>query len=136
MVSEILVHSLEGFAKSAGLSRFFVSAVIVAIVGNAAEHGGAIVIARRGKIRLASEIAISSAAQVALFVAPLVALLSFVVRPPLPLAFRPVELATIAGAALFVGVIVRDRKGTRREGVLLVLAYAAVAIAYGFSGNR
>jgi Ca2+:H+ antiporter len=136
MVSEILVHSLEGFARSAGLSRFFVSAVIIAIVGNAAEHGGAIVIARRGKIRLASEIAISSAAQVALFVAPLVALLSFVVRPPLPLAFRPVELATIAGAALFVGVIVRDRKGTRREGVLLLVAYAAVVIAYGFSGNR
>src|SRR5439155_9235084 len=91
MVSEILVHSLEGFATSAGLSRFFVSAVIVAIVGNASEHGGAIVIARRGKIRLASEIAISSAAQVALFVAPTAALLSFVVRPPLPLAFRPVE---------------------------------------------
>jgi Ca2+:H+ antiporter len=136
MVSEILVDSLEGFAKSAGLSRFFVSAVIVAIVGNAAEHGGAIVIARRGKIRLASEIAISSAAQVALFVAPLVALLSFVVRPPLPLAFRPVELATIAGAALFVGVIVRDRKGTRREGVLLLAAYVGVVLGYYFSGNR
>jgi Ca2+:H+ antiporter len=136
MVSEILVHSLEGFARSAGLSRFFVSAVIVAIVGNAAEHGGAIVVARRGKIRLASEIAISSAAQVALFVAPVVALLSFVVRPPLPLAFRPVELATIGGAALFVGLVVKDRKGTRREGVLLLVAYAAVVIAYGFSGNR
>ena len=136
VVSEILVHTLEGFTKSAGLSRFFVSAVIVAIVGNAAEHGGAIVIARRGKIRLASEIAVSSAAQVALLVAPLAALLSFGVRPPLPLAFRPVELATIAGAALFVGAIVWDRRGTRREGLLLLVAYAAVAIAYGFSGNR
>ena len=120
VVSEILVHTLEGFATSVGLSQFFVSAVIVAIVGNAAEHGGAIVIARRGKIRLASEIAVSSAAQVALFVAPLAALLSFLVRPPLPLAFRPVELATIAGSALFVGVVVWDRKGTRREGVLLL----------------
>jgi len=136
LVSEILVHTLEGFTKSAGLSRFFVSAVIVAIVGNAAEHGGAIVVARRGKIRLASEIAVSSAAQVALLVAPLAALLSFGVRPPLPLAFRPVELATIAGAALFVGAIVWDRRGTRREGLLLLVAYAAVAIAYGFSGNR
>jgi Ca2+:H+ antiporter len=136
LVSEILVHSLEGFARSAGLSRFFVSAVIVAIVGNAAEHGGAIVIARRGKIRLASEIAVTSAAQVALFVAPMAALLSFAVRPPLALALRPVELATIAGAALFVGVVVWDGKGTRREGTLLLLAYAAVAIAYGLSGNR
>ena len=136
LVSEILVHTLDGFTKSAGLSRFFVSAVIVAIVGNAAEHGGAIVIARRGKIRLASEIAVSSAAQVALLVAPLAALFSFAVRPPLPLAFRPVELATIAGAAVFVGAIVWDRRGTRREGLLLLAAYIGVAIAYGFSGNR
>ena len=136
VVSEIMVRTLEGFAKSAGLSRFFVSAVIVAIVGNAAEHGGAVVIARRGKIRLASEIAVSSAAQVALLVSPLVALLSFVVRPPLPLALRPVELATMAGAALAVGLMLRDRKGTRREGVLLLACYAGAAAAYYLSGNR
>lgn len=136
MVSEVLVHTLEGFAKSARLSQFFVAAVIVAIVGNAAEHGGAIVIARRGKIRLASEIAVSSGAQVALFVAPMVALLSFAVRPPLPLAFRPVELATIAASAAIAGIVVRDRRGTRREGALLLIAYAAVVIGFGFSGNR
>jgi len=136
LVSEILVHALEGFAASAGLSRFFVSAVIVAIVGNAAEHGGAIVIARRGKIRLASEIAVSSAAQVALLVTPLVALLSFAVRPPLPLALRPVELATIAGGALAVGLMLRDRRGTRREGILLLVCYAGAALAYYLSGNR
>jgi Ca2+:H+ antiporter len=136
VVSEIMVHALEGFAKSAGLSRFFVAAVIVAIVGNAAEHGGAIVIARRGKIRLASEIAVSSAAQVALLVAPLAALLSFAVRPPLPLALRPVELATMAGAALAVGLMLRDRRGTRREGVLLLVCYAGTALAYYLSGNR
>jgi Ca2+:H+ antiporter len=136
VVSEILVHTLEGFAEAAGLSQFFVSAVIVAVVGNAAEHGGAIVVARRGKIRLASEIAVSSAAQVALLVAPLAALLSFVVRPPLPLAFRPVELATMAAAALLVGAAVWDRRGTRREGVILLVAYAVCVLAYYFSGNR
>ena len=136
VVSEILVHTLEGFASSVGLSRFFVSTVIVAIVGNAAEHGGAIVIARRGKIRLASEIAISSAAQVALLVLPLVTLLSFVVRPPLPLAFRPVELATIAGASIAVGLMLRDRRGTKREGILLLLCYAGCVVAYYLSGNR
>jgi Ca2+:H+ antiporter len=136
IVSEILVHTLEGFADSAGLSQFFVSAVIVALVGNAAEHGGAIVVARRGKLRLASEIAVSSAAQVALLVAPLAALLSFAVRPPLPLAFRPVELATMAGAALLVGAVVWDKRGLRREGVLLVVAYGACVVAYYLSGNR
>src|SRR5205085_937773 len=76
-ISELLVHSLEDFAHSAHLSEFFIAVVIVAIVGNAAEHGGAIVIARRGKMKLATEIAISSSAQVGLLVVPAVALLSF-----------------------------------------------------------
>ncbi len=136
VVSEILVHTLEGFASSVGLSQFFVSVVIVAIVGNAAEHGGAVVIARRGKIRLASEIAVSSAAQVGLLVAPVAALLSFVVRPPLALAFRPIELATIGGSALLVAVLVWDKRGTRREGVFLLVAYGACVVAYALSGNR
>ncbi len=77
IISEILVHSLEAFAEAANLSEFFISIVIVAIVGNAAEHGGALVIARRGKMKLASEIAISSSAQVGLLVIPVVALVSF-----------------------------------------------------------
>ena len=71
-VAEILVGSLKVFAEQAGLSEFFVAAVIVAIVGNAAEHGGAVVVAARGKIKLAAEIALSSSAQVAVFLIPAV----------------------------------------------------------------
>ena len=63
-VAEILVGELEAFAESAGLSEFFIAAVIVAIVGNAAEHGGAVVVAARGNIKLAGEIALASSAQV------------------------------------------------------------------------
>jgi Ca2+:H+ antiporter len=136
VISEILVHSLTAFAEAVGLSDFFVAAVIVAIVGNAAEHGGAVVIARRGNIRLASEIAISSSAQVALFVTPVVALLSFVVRPPLALSFRPVELGAIAFAALFVALVIRDGKSRRWEGFLLVGTYVAVAGAFWIAGDR
>ena len=73
-VSEILVHSLDKFGHAVGLGEFFIAIVIVAIVGNAAEHGGAIVIAKRGNTRLATEIAIVSSMQVAVFVAPAVAL--------------------------------------------------------------
>src|SRR5439155_24529673 len=102
-VSEILVHSLDAFAHSVGLSQFFVAIVIVALVGNAAEHGGAVVIARRGKIRLASEIAVSSCAQVGLLVAPAVALLSWAVKPELTLSFRPIELVTMGVAVAVVG---------------------------------
>jgi Ca2+:H+ antiporter len=136
LISEILVHSLNGFADAAGLSQFFVSAIIVAVVGNAAEHGGAIVIARRGKMRLATEIAISSSAQVALFVAPAIALVSWIVRPPLPLAFRWEELAAMAGATAVVAVVVYDGRSRRWEGYLLIAAFLAIAVWFAFAGNR
>jgi Ca2+:H+ antiporter len=136
LISEILVHSLAGFAETAGLSEFFIAVVIVAIVGNAAEHGGAVVIAHRGNMRLASEIAISSSAQVALFVIPAVALLSILVTPSLPLSFRPVELAGMGGAAALVSFVVRDGRSRRWEGVLLVGAYAAFVVWVFLVGDR
>ena len=91
------MHSLDAFAHAVGASEFFIAAVIVAIVGNAAEHGGAIVIARAGKMKLASEIAISSSAQVALLVTPAVMLLSLFFAHPLPLTFRWEEIVAMAG---------------------------------------
>jgi Ca2+:H+ antiporter len=136
LISELLVHSLESFAHTANLSEFFIAAVIVAIVGNAAEHGGAIVIARRGKIKLATEIAISSSAQVALFVAPAIVLLSFLFAHPLALSFRPVELAAMGGAAVFVAIVIRDGISKRWEGWMLVGVYAAVAATFLAVGDR
>ena len=136
LISETLVHSLDSFAQSAGLSEFFIAAVIVAIVGNAAEHGGAIVIANRGKLPLATEIAVSSSAQVALFVTPAIALLSWVVKPALPLSFRPIELATMGGAALLVGFVIADGRGRRWEGFFLVAVYVCVALGFLAAGDR
>ena len=94
LVAEVLVGSLETFAHKARLSDFFVAAVIVAIVGNAAEHGGAVIVAYRGKIKLAAEIALSSSAQVAMFLIPAVVLLSWLIDP-LALGFRKVEIAAL-----------------------------------------
>jgi Ca2+:H+ antiporter len=136
IASEILVHSLHAFADAAGLSEFFIATVIVAIVGNAAEHGGAIVIARRGKLRLATEIAVSSSAQVALLVTPAVALLSWLVTPALPLSFRPVELVTMGGAAVAVALILWDGRGRRGEGLVLAGLYVAVAAVFFAAGDR
>ena len=135
-VSEVLVHSLDAFAHAVGLSQFFIAVVIVAIVGNAAEHGGAIVIARGGKMRLATEIAISSSAQVALLVAPVVMLLSLLFAHPLALAFRWIELAAMAGSVLLVGAMVADGRSRRWEGMVLVAAYAAVVVAFFLAGDR
>ena len=106
-VAEILVGSLEVFAEKAGLSEFFVAAVIVAIVGNAAEHGGAVIVAYRGKIALAGEIALASAAQVAVFLIPAVALLSWLIDP-LSLSFRPVEIAALASSVVFTTIVLFD----------------------------
>jgi Ca2+:H+ antiporter len=136
LVSEVLVHSLESFGDALGLSDFFVAVVIVAIVGNAAEHGGAIVTARRGHTALGAEIAVSSSTQVAVFVAPAIALLSGLVGRGVPLAFRPVEIATMAAAAIAVGFVAFDSRTRRWEGWLLVAGYAACVTAFGLSGDR
>jgi Ca2+:H+ antiporter len=135
-ISEILVHSLEAFAEAANLSEFFIAFVIVAIVGNAAEHGGAIVIARRGKMELATEIAISSSAQVGLFVVPVVALVSFAFANPLALSFRPVELIAMGGGAAFVAFVLRDGRSRRWEGALLIAVYAALVVWFLTVGDR
>jgi Ca2+:H+ antiporter len=130
VVSEILVHSLGHFGKAVGLDEFFIAVVIVAIVGNAAEHGGAVVIARRGNTTLATEIAITSSMQVAVFVTPVVCLVSWIVGRGLPLSFRAVEVATMAAAALFAAIVVADGRSRRWEGFLLVGVYGAAVVWY------
>jgi Ca2+:H+ antiporter len=135
-VSEILVHSLAAFATAVGLSQFFIAVVIVAIVGNAAEHGGAILIARSGKMRLATEIAISSSAQVGLLVVPVVMLLSLLFSHHLALAFRWTELVAMAGATLVVAATVWDGLSRRREGAFLVAAYVAAVVGFLLGGGR
>jgi Ca2+:H+ antiporter len=134
-VAEILVGSLEVFAERAGLSDFFVAAVIVAIVGNAAEHGGAVVVAFRGKIALAGEIALSSAAQVAVFLIPAVALLSWLIEP-LALSFRVVEIGALAGSVVLTAAVLADGRSSRLRGALLLAGYGAVVVAFLAAGDR
>jgi Ca2+:H+ antiporter len=136
LVSEALVKSLEAFGHALHLSEFFVSAVIVAIVGNAAEHGAALVVAHRGNPGLAAEISISSASQVAVFVAPAIALLSALLGHPLPLSFRPVEIGAMALGAIVVTFTVVDGKSRPREGWVLVSLYACTVAAFALSGDR
>ena len=134
LVAEILVGSLEEFAHKAGMSEFFVSAVIVAIVGNAAEHGGAVVVARRGKVKLAAEIALSSAAQVAVFLIPAVALLSWLIDP-LALGFRQVEIAALVLSLVIVMATIWGGVSSRLRGMVLIAAYVGVATMFFVAGN-
>ena len=135
LVAEILVGSLETFAERFGLTDFFVAAVIVAIVGNAAEHGGAVVVARRGKVKLAAEIALASAAQVAVFLIPAVALLSWLIDP-LALGFREVEIAALAGGLAVTVITLWSGQASKARGAVLLVAYAAVAVAFYAAGDR
>jgi Ca2+:H+ antiporter len=135
VIAEILVGSIETFAHKAHLSEFFVAAVIVAIVGNAAEHGGAVVVAWRGNIKLAAEIALASSAQVAVFLIPAVALLALLIDP-LALAFRPVELGALAGSVLLTAGLLWRGWSTRGRGIVLIAAYGAVALAFLLAGDR
>jgi Ca2+:H+ antiporter len=132
LIAEILVGSIETFAEKAHLSDFFVAAVIVAIVGNAAEHGGAVVVAYREKINLAAEIALSSGAQVAVFLIPAVTLLSWAINP-LALSFKPVELAALAGSVVAVALVFKDRRSSNWNGTVLILLYVVAAGAFFFT---
>jgi Ca2+:H+ antiporter len=135
LVAEILVGSLEVFADKVGLTEFFVAAVIIAIVGNAAEHGGAVVVAYRGKIALAGEIALASAAQVAVFLIPAVALLSWLIDP-LALSFRQVEIAMLAASIVFTVAVLYNGHTSRLRGGALLLAYGGVVVVFFLAGDR
>ncbi len=134
-VTETLVGSLEAFSRQAHLSEFFVAIVIVAIVGNITEHGSAVLLAARGQLRLATEIGLASASQVAGFLIPAVAILSWAIDP-LALSMRPVELASMGGAALLVSFALFPPRTSRAGGALLVTAYAALVVAFYFVGDR
>ena len=134
-VAEILVGSLEAFSEKVGLSDFFVAAVIVAIVGNAAEHGGAVIVAYRGKIKLAAEIALTSAAQVAVFLIPAVVLLSWLIDP-LALGFRPVEIGALVASLVVVVITLWGGMSSRPRGWVLIGSYIGVAVAFALAGDR
>jgi Ca2+:H+ antiporter len=132
--SEVLVSTLRAFAYTAHLSEFFVAFVIVAIIGNATEHGSAVLLARRGRVKLATEIPLASSAQIAGLVIPLVALISWGFTP-LALSFRPVELAAMGVAAALPALVLRTGRTTRLGGTILLAAYSALAVASYLSGD-
>jgi len=131
LLSEILVGSIEGAAESAGLSDFFMGAIVVAIAGNAAEHWVAVSVAWKQKMDLAMNIAIGSAAQVGLFVAPVLMLCSFFVGPfPMPLVFNGYEIVAMIGAAWMTSFLVSEGRTNWFEGVKLLAAYILVGIVF------
>jgi Ca2+:H+ antiporter len=134
LMSEILVGSIAETAESVGLTEFFIGAVIVAIVGNAAEHWVAVYVAAKDKMDLAVNIAIGSGAQVALFVGPLLVVLSFFVGPqPLALAFNGFEVAGIVLAVIVASHITSQGESTWFDGLMLLAVYAVLVASFLFA---
>jgi Ca2+:H+ antiporter len=134
VLSEILVGSIEEASHTIGLSEFFIGAIVVAIVGNAAEHWVAVLVAYKNKMSLAVNIAIGSSAQVALFVAPVLVLVSFVLGPaPMPLVFNGLELAGLAIAAIIANQVTQEGESTWYEGLQLLLVYVVLALSFGYA---
>jgi Ca2+:H+ antiporter len=134
VMSEVLVGSIADASESVGLSEFFIGAVVVAIVGNAAEHWVAVLVAHKDKMNLAVSIGIGSSAQVALFVAPVLVLASFVLGPvPMPLVFNGFEVGAILLAVLIANYVTHEGESTWFEGVQLLAVYVILVLAFGFA---
>jgi Ca2+:H+ antiporter len=133
VMSEILVGSITEAAEDIGLSPFFVGVIVVAVVGNAAEHWVAIYFAMRDKMDLGVNIAIGSSAQIALFAAPVLVLLSFLVGPfPMALVFNGFEVGAIFLAVILADAVTRDGESTWFEGLQLLAVYAMLALTFYF----
>jgi len=131
LVSEILVGSISEASESIGISEFFVGIIIVAVVGNAAEHWVAVLVAKKDKMDLAVNIAVGSAAQIALFVVPILVLLSFVIGPnPMPLVFNGFELGGVIIAILIAAYVTQDGESNWFEGIQLLAVYVVLALAF------
>jgi Ca2+:H+ antiporter len=134
-ITETLVGTLRSFADRAHLSEFFVAVVIVAIIGNATEHGSAVLLARRGRVKLAVEISLASSSQIAGLLIPLVVLISWGFEP-LTLSFRPIELTAVGIAAVLPALVLRAGRTTAIGGVILLVAYSGLAVSFFLSGDR
>lgn len=130
--SELLVHAVEGVTSTLGLSQTFLGLIIIPIIGNAAEHATAVVVARAGKTDLALQIALGSSTQVALLVAPLLVLGGLVLHVPVNLVFTPLEVVALAVATIVVSIITLDGESHWFEGAQLLALYGMVGAAAFF----
>ncbi|WCB95892.1 Ca(2+)/H(+) antiporter ChaA [Baekduia alba] len=136
VMSEILVGSISEAAEGIGLSEFFIGAIVVAIVGNAAEHWVAVLVARKDKMDLAVNIAIGSSAQIALFAAPVLVLCSFFIGPhPMALVFNGFEVGALVLAVMIANHVTNEGESTWFEGLQLLAVYVVLGLTFLFAGT-
>ncbi|ETI67429.1 calcium/proton exchanger [Neobacillus vireti] len=129
-ISEHLVHTFEFVAESFGWTELFIGVIIVAIVGNAAEHASAVLMAYKNKMDVAVEIAIGSTLQVAMFVLPVLVLISLFFDQSMPLLFSWQELIAMVSSVLLMVIISNDGESNWFEGLTLIAAYVIMGIGF------
>ena len=132
LLSEFLVAALEPTVEALGVSKLFVGLIVVPIVGNAAEHSSAILLAAKDKLDVSIEIAIGSSTQIALFVAPVLVFASLLVGHPMDFIFTGFEIAAVAFSSAILGFIALDGRSNWLEGAQLLAAYLIMAISFFF----
>jgi Ca2+:H+ antiporter len=132
VMSELLVGAVEHTAHVLGMTEVFIGVILVAIIGNAAEHSTAVVVAMKNQMELAINIAVGSSAQVAMFVAPVLVFLSYLFDKPMDLLFTRLEVAAVALSVWVLSLIAQDGESHWLEGVQLLALYAMLAVAFYF----
>ena len=130
LMSEFLVGSVEEATRSLGMSNVFVGVIVVAVIGNAAEHSTAVLMALKNKMDLAIAIAVGSSMQVAMFVAPVLVLTGYLIGQPLDLHFSPLEVVSVVIAIGVMSLVAQDGETHWMEGALLLAVYAILALAF------
>jgi Ca2+:H+ antiporter len=130
--AELLVGAMEPALARFGFTELFVGVIVIALIGNAAEHYSAVSAARRDEMTLAVEIAVGSSAQIALLVAPALVLYSFAIARPMSLLFNGLEISAIALSVLATSIVVNDGESNWVEGLQLLSVYLILALAFYF----
>ncbi|MEA5498803.1 calcium/proton exchanger [Limnoraphis robusta Tam1] len=130
--SELLVDSLEEATASLGLTSLFTGVILVPIIGNAAEHTTAVTVAMKNKMDLSVSVAVGSSLQIALFVAPVLVLVGYLIGQPMDLNFNPFELVAVVVAVLIANSVSSDGRCDWLEGALLLAAYTVLGLAFYF----
>ncbi len=130
--AELLVGTLQPALSRFGFTELFVGVIVIAVIGNAAEHYSAVSAARRDQMTLAIEISVGSSAQIALFVAPVIVLYSWTIGRPMSLLFNAFEITAIALSVLATSLVVADGESNWVEGLQLVAVYLILALAFYF----
>jgi Ca2+:H+ antiporter len=132
LLSELLVGSVEEVGHTLGLGPVFLGVVVVAVLGNAAEHAAAVVLAWRNHMDAAISVCLASSLQVALFVTPVLVLLSLSLGHPMTLVFSLVEVVSVAAAVGLAGLVTLNGETNWLEGVQLLALYVILAVCLAF----